>query len=58
MRHVNREHQVIPEPRPVAMKLNDYQPSKAELEETFDMPGLSESEAIEAFFRPIRPVNE
>ena len=52
------EPQAIPEPRPVKMKPTDHQPSKAEMEETFDMPGLSESEAFEAFFQPIRPVSE
>lgn len=54
----NRAPQAIPEPRPVEMKPTEHQPSKAEMEEMFDMPGLSESEAFEAFFRPIRAVEE
>ena len=58
MKRASREPQAIPEPRPVEMKPTDHQPSKAEMEETFDMPGLSESEAFEAFFQPIRPVSE
>ena len=37
------------------MKPTDYQPNKDEMEETFDMPGLSEPEA---FSQPIRPVSE
>ena len=57
MKRQNREPRSIPEPRAVEMKPPDYQPSKAEIEEEFDMPGLSESEAFEAFFRPIRPVS-
>jgi len=31
-----------------------YQPSRAELEEEFDMPGLSEQEMRQTFFRPFR----
>ena len=58
MKRENREPQSISEPRAVEMKPPDYQPSKAELEEKIDMPGLSESEAFEAFFQPIRPVIE
>ena len=38
------------------MKPHTHQPRKAELEEEIDMPGLSESEAIEAFFQTIYPV--
>ena len=57
MKRENREPQSIPEPRAVEMNPPDYQPSKAEMEEEFDMRGLSESEAFEAFFRPIRPVS-
>lgn len=41
----------------VEMKPHDYQPSKAEYEQEFDMPGLSESEAFEAFFQPIRAIH-
>ena len=57
MKRMDREPQPIPEPREVGMKPADYQPSKAELEKEFDMPGLSESEAFEAFFQPVRPVS-
>ena len=57
MKRTDREPQTIPEPRDVEMKPHMYQPSKAELEEEIDMPGLSESEAFEAFFQPVRPVS-
>lgn len=38
------------------MRPTHYQPSRVEMEEEIDLPGLSESEAFEAFFQPIRPV--
>ena len=40
------------EPRTLRLPRPDYQPSKAELEEGADMPGLSEEEVRERFFRP------
>ena len=58
MKSGKRDRQPIPEPRDVPMKPTDYQPSKAEMEQEFDMPGLSESELFGAFFQPIRPVDE
>ena len=42
------------EPTPVRLPRPGYQPSKAELEEEFDMPGLLHEEARERFFRPFR----
>lgn len=36
------------------MPPTDYQLSKVELEEEFDMPGMSFKELREAFFRPFR----
>ena len=47
-RHTSQEPTAVRLPRP------DYQPSKAELEEEFDMPGLSREEARERFLRPFR----
>ena len=41
-------------PTPVRLPPPDYQPSTAEQEEEFDMPGLSHEEARERFFRPFR----
>ena len=32
----------------------DYQPTKAEMEEEVDMPGMSEDQVRLAFFRPFR----
>ena len=48
------ERRASQEPTPVRLPRPDYQPSKAELEEEFDMPGLSREEARERFFRPFR----
>ena len=47
MKREKRKPQAIPESREVVMKPHTYQPSKADLEEEIDMPGLSESEAFE-----------
>ena len=57
MKRTEREPQSIPEARDVEMKPHTYQPSKAELKEEIDMPGLNESEAFEAFFQPVRPIS-
>jgi len=32
-----------------------YQPTKAELEQEYDMPGMSEKEVRKAFFNPVAP---
>lgn len=44
----------IHEFREVAAKPSDYQPSKAELEEEFDMPGADMETLREAFFKPLK----
>ena len=43
-----------PEPSPLPEPPEGYQPTKAELEEEFDMPGLSLEQAREFFMRPFR----
>ena len=47
-----RDPHPIPEPVELIFKPSSYQPSKAEMEEEFDMPGLSLDEIRAAFFRP------
>ncbi|MDE0697422.1 MAG: hypothetical protein OXH76_16495, partial [Boseongicola sp.] len=47
-----REPHPIPEPVELVLKPSSYQPSKADMEEEFDMPGLSPDEIRAAFFRP------
>ena len=42
------------EKRDVAVKPSDYQPSKAELEEEYDMPGADMETLREAFFKPLK----
>lgn len=41
------------EPRTITLPGNDYQPSKAEIEREYDMPGASMRKVRSAFFRPI-----
>ena len=53
-RKAERPPQPVPEPRAVKVRPRDYQPSKAELEEEIDMPGMSVKRMREAFFRPFR----
>ena len=53
-RKKGRTPQPVPEPRIVKVRARDYQPSKAELEEEIDMPGMSLKQMREAFFRPFR----
>ena len=42
------------EPRTLPFPPSGYQPSKAELEEEFDMPGVTDQKVRERFFRPFR----
>lgn len=44
----------LPVERSITMPSRDYQPTKAELEEEFDMPGADIKTVRSAFFRPIR----
>ena len=48
----------VQEPTPLRLPPPGYQPSKAELEEEFDMPGLSDEQVRERFFRPFTFVRE
>jgi len=48
----------IPEPRTITVKDSQYQPRKAELEEEIDMPGMSEEELRDTFFRPFKVKTE
>ena len=48
----------VQEPRTLPFPPPGHQPSKAELEEEFDMPGLTDQEMRDTFFRPFRFVRE
>lgn len=48
----------LPTERSIAMPPRDYQPTKAEREEEFDMPGADIKTVRSAFFRPIRVAGE
>ena len=54
MKRTARPAERIPAPRDPHLPSKDYQPSKAEMEEEFDMPGMSDDQVREAFFRPVR----
>ena len=58
MKRTARPPAYIPEPRTVTLPPKDYQPSKAELEEEIDMPGMSDEEIRRTFFRPFKIVRE
>ena len=47
---------ILPEPTPLELAPTDYQPSKAEMEEEFDMPGMSMDEVRAVLRRPFRIV--
>ena len=49
-----RRPETIPEPRNLPMPPKGYQPSKADQEDTIDMPRMSEKRLRETFFRPFR----
>ena len=42
----------LPDPVRVEMKPSSYQPCKAEMEETIDMPGWSLDQVRDTFMRP------
>lgn len=47
-------HVELPEARSIELPPRDYQPTKAEQEESFDMPGADAKTMRAAFFRPIQ----
>ncbi len=58
MKPPTRPPAYIPPPKKVVLPPKDYQPSKAELEEEHDMPGMSDEELRRTFFRPVNFVRE
>ena len=54
MKRTARTAERIPAPCDLHLPSKDYQPSKAEMEEEFDMPGMSDDQVREAFFRPVK----
>ena len=54
MSKIRPKRRAAQEPRTLPLPSPGYQPSKAELEEEFDMPGLTDREVRERFFRPFR----
>ena len=58
MKRPARPPQYIPEPKTLTLPPKDYQPTKAELEEEFDMPGMTDEEIQRTFFRPFKIVRD
>ena len=54
MTATTRERQKLPKERSIALPKRTYQPSKAEQEKEYDMPGASLETVRSAFFRPIK----
>ena len=52
------ERQELPEPVTITLPHKDFQPSKADMEREYDMPGLSLDEIRATFFRPFKIVRE
>ena len=50
----SKPHAHIPEPRTLTMPGNEHQPTKAEMEEEMDMPGMSTDQVRLTFFRPFK----
>jgi len=57
-RSPSRPKTYIREPRGVYIKSNTYQPSKAELEEEIDMPGMDDEKIRRTFFRPVKFIRD
>ncbi len=55
--HRNRR-KPIPPPRVLPDPPADYEPTEAELEQEFDMPGLTLDQVRERLFRPFRFVRK
>ena len=55
-RATQRAPQPLPEPVTLELPPTDYQPSKADLEEELDMPGMTMDEVRKTFRRPFRIV--
>lgn len=47
-----RKAQKLPEARTITLPDKDFQPSKADMEREYDMPGASMKTIRSAFFRP------
>ncbi len=53
-RHTNRYKHLIPEPASINLKSSQYQPKKSEKEIETDMPGMTDDQLRDAFFRPFK----
>ena len=58
MKKPTRKKKRIDKARVMSVPRSDYQPSRAELREEMDMPGMSLNKARKAFFRPFRFIQD
>lgn len=58
MKRPARPPTYIPPRRTIVLPPADYQPSKAEMEEEIDMPGMDDEEIRRTFFRPFKFVRK
>ena len=58
MKRTNRPAERIPTPRDMPLPPKDYQPSKTDMEAEIGMPGMSDKQVRETFFRPFNFVRE
>ena len=57
-RQTSRGPARVPEQKTMVLPPKDYQPSKADTEEEIDMPGMSDKQVREMFFRPFNFTRE
>ncbi len=49
---MKRNTSATPKPKNLVIKSSDYQPTRKELDEKQDMPGMSDKQVRDSFFRP------
>lgn len=54
MTNKSKKKHPIPEPTSIKLKSSQYQPKKAEKEVETDMPGMTDDELRDAFFKPFK----
>ena len=53
-----KDKQPIPPAKTLTLKPRSHQPGKQELEESVDMPGMTEGQQRDTFMRPVRIVEK
>lgn len=55
---MRKSEKPVQKPKDLAVKPSDYQPSRKELREDQDMPGMSDKEVRDVFFRPFKFIDK